>query len=233
MLSKRNQSNASNDFQQSNFENTEKSLFTDPKLLKLIHTDLEDIKKRKSIAGSRKIGPSDSTSNLESKGNQFAPSNTSSSINLGLNSVITVNAAMTENSNRKAVQNSSNSNSMANLTIKEVENSNASSHARISSKKQSERSISFDREEQISKSITNLAAKNERTESLDAGWKNQKEAQEYRSNPEEKKIQERQERRYDNIMENEEMGFKKNKVVKPREEAKESREPPRELKEVK
>jgi lipopolysaccharide export LptBFGC system permease protein LptF len=112
---------------------------------------------------------------------------------------------MTENSNRKAVQNSSNSNSMTNLIIKEVENSNASSHARI----------------------TNLAAKNERTESLDAGWKSQKESQEYRSNPEEKKIQERQERRYDNIMENEEMGFKKNKVVKPREEVKESREPPR------
>ena len=40
------------------------SLFTDPKLLNLIHSDLEDIKKRKSIANSRNLGISDSKFSL-------------------------------------------------------------------------------------------------------------------------------------------------------------------------
>ncbi len=35
-------------------DNYEKSIFTDPQLLTLIHTDLEEIKKKKSVTNSRK-----------------------------------------------------------------------------------------------------------------------------------------------------------------------------------
>ena len=41
-------------------EGQEASLFTDPRLLTLIHTDLEEIKKRKSTTNSRKVGISES-----------------------------------------------------------------------------------------------------------------------------------------------------------------------------
>lgn len=43
------------------------SLFTDPKLLNLIHTDLEEIKKRKETTNSRKLGVSESKFSLEHK----------------------------------------------------------------------------------------------------------------------------------------------------------------------
>jgi hypothetical protein len=65
----------------------ENSLFTDPKLLNLINSNLEEINKRKSVANSRKLGYSDSSSKLErSDSKQIFTSyntNTISSINLG------------------------------------------------------------------------------------------------------------------------------------------------------
>ena len=57
------QSKASNRFNMTD----NNSLFTDPKLLNLIHTDLEQIKKRKSTTNSRKLGISDSKFNLEQR----------------------------------------------------------------------------------------------------------------------------------------------------------------------
>ena len=42
-------------------------MFTDPKLLNLIHSDLEEIKKRKSVANSRNLGVSDSKYSLEQR----------------------------------------------------------------------------------------------------------------------------------------------------------------------
>lgn len=60
-----------------------KSLFTDPKLLNLIHSDLEEIKKRKSVANSRKLGLSES-SQLEPRDSRQLTKNQHSTTSLGV-----------------------------------------------------------------------------------------------------------------------------------------------------
>lgn len=57
------------------------SLFTDPKILNFIHNDLEEIKRRKSIAGSRKtpnIGQNSPFKEEEIRKNQLKTKNSES-----------------------------------------------------------------------------------------------------------------------------------------------------------